>query len=404
MKKKFNYSLDYIFFFIGSFFGLLCNLYLGYFSVEDLGLFNKSYAIFIILGHLFLFSAHENIVKNLPLTEDRVKYLSSICFIVICCCVLSIFFLIFLNAVLSANIFLFNEINLFFLIFAIPFFIINKVFFAVLNADKRFHLYFFLNCLRPILIFISLLILFYNNINISKVFVITEIILLTLNVCLYKKFKIIIKINKLEFQIIKKVFIFNFLSLPHSLLSYSFLRIDILVLSFFISLEELGYYSLASMIIEGIYQLLTMMRDRLNPDIALKLYFKKYKLNLYYKKIFINVILFFIISLITYFIFFPLFSYFSNYDYALSKNIFLIISLGLFSFSISSSFEHIFLMNNKPHYQSLYIIFGNLLNIILNIIFIEKFGLYGAAYATSISFLFLSLIIFIYASRVSKQN
>ena len=96
--------------------------------------------------------------------------------------------------------------------------------------------------------------------------------------------------------------------------------------------------------------------------------------------------------------------YFSNYDYALSKNIFLIISLGLFSFSISSSFEHIFLMNNKPHYQSLYIIFGNLLNIILNIIFIEKFGLYGAAYATSVSFLFLSLIIFIYASRVSKQN
>ena len=403
MKKNFNYSLDYIFFFIGSFFALLCNLFLGYFSVEDLGLFNKSYAIFIILGHLFLFSSHENIVKNLPVTKDRVKYLSSIYFIVACCCVLSIFFLIFINAILSNNA-LFNEINLFFLIFAIPFFIINKVFFAVLNADKKFHLYFFLNCLRPILIFISLLILFYNNINISNVFVITEIILLILNMCIYKKFKIIIKINKLEFNIIKKIFIFNFLSLPHSLLSYSFLRIDIIVLSFFMSLEELGYYSLASMIIEGIYQLLTMMRDRLNPDIALKLYFKKYKLNLYYKKIFINVILFFIISLITYFIFFPLFSYFSNYDYALSKNIFLIISLGLFLFSISSSFEHIFLMNNKPHYQSLYIIFGNLLNIILNIIFIEKFGLYGAAYATSVSFLFLSLIIFIYASRVSKQN
>ena len=403
MKKIFNYSLDYIFFFIGSFFAILCNLFLGYFSIEDLGLFNKSYAIFIILGHLFLFSAHENIVKNLPTTKDRVRYLSSIYFVVFCCCILSIFFLIIFNTILSTSS-LFNKINFFFLIFAIPFFIINKVFFAVLNADKNFHFYFFLNCLRPILIFISLLILFYNNINISNVFIITEIILLIINLSLYKKFKIIIKINELKFNIIKNIFVFNFLSLPHSLLSYSFLRIDIIILSFFISLEELGYYSLASMIIEGIYQLLTMMRDRLNPDLALKLYFKKYKLNIYYKKILINVILFLFISLIAYFVFFPLFSYFSNNNYDLSKNIFLIISFGLFLFSISSSFEHIFLMNNKPHYQSLYIIFGNLLNIILNVLLIKKFGLYGAAYATSVSFLFLSFIIFIYASMVSKQN
>ena len=47
--KKF--SLDYIFFFIGSFFALLANLFLGYHSLEELGLFNKSYAFFIIFGY-----------------------------------------------------------------------------------------------------------------------------------------------------------------------------------------------------------------------------------------------------------------------------------------------------------------------------------------------------------------
>lgn len=401
MKKKFSPSLDYTFFFLGSFFALLCNLFLGYYSVENLGLFNKSYAIFIILGHLFLFSAHENIVKNLSLAKDRVKYLSSIYFIVICCCVLSVLFLTVINLIFINNS-LFNEINFYLLILAIPFFIINKIYFAVLNADKKFNLYFFLNCLRPILIFFVLIICFYNKINVSNVFFISEIILLVINLFLHKKFNIIIRISDLDFNIIKKILNFNFLSLPHSVLSYSFLRIDIIILSFFISLEELGYYSLASMIIEGIYQLLTMMRDRINPDLSKNLQFKKYNLNLYNKKILINVVLFFTISIIIYFIFFPLFSHISDYNYNLSMNIFLIISFGLFFFSVSSSMEHIFLMNNKPHYQSIYIIFGNLINIILNIILIDIYGVYGAAYATSITFFALAIIIFIYAIKISK--
>ena len=241
-----------------------------------------------------------------------------------------------------------------------------------------------------------------HNINISNVFFVSETILLFVNLTIYKKFNIEILINKINFIILKKIIFFNTLSLPHSLLSYSFLRIDIIILSFFISLENLGYYSFASMIIEGIYQLLTMMRDRINPYIATQLQLKKYKLTLYYKKIFINIFLFFLIFLITYFIFFPLFSFMSNYDYSLSRNLFLIISCGLFIFSISSVMEHIFLMNNKPHYQSFYIILGNLLNIILNIVLIKTFGVYGAAFATSVTFAILSLIIFYYAFKISR--
>ena len=401
MIKKIGYSLDYIFFFIGSFFALLCNLFLGYYSIENLGLFNKSYAIFIVLGHLFLFSIHENLVKNLTSAKNRTEYLSSIFFIALCCCILSIFFFIIINFFLSDSD-LFYGINHYFLLWTIPLFIINKFFFAVLNADKKFHLYFFLNCLRPIFIFSLMLLLFYNNINISNVFFVSETILLFVNLTIYKKFNIEILINKINFIILKKIIFFNTLSLPHSLLSYSFLRIDIIILSFFISLENLGYYSFASMIIEGIYQLLTMMRDRINPDIAIQLQLKKYKLSLYYKKIFINIFLFFSIFLITYFIFFPSFSIISNYDYNLSRNLFLIISCGLFIFSISSVMEHIFLMNNKPHYQSFYIILGNLLNIILNIVLIKMFGVYGAAFATSVTFAILSLIIFYYAFKISR--
>ena len=76
MIKNLDYSFDYIFFFVGAFFALSANLFLGYNNLEDLGLFNKSFAIFIIFGQLFLFSIHDNLVKNLILEKiSPMKYI-----------------------------------------------------------------------------------------------------------------------------------------------------------------------------------------------------------------------------------------------------------------------------------------------------------------------------------------
>ena len=401
MRKNLNYSPDYIFFFIGASFALLANLFLGYNNLEDLGLFNKSYAIFIIFGHFFLFSIHENLVKNLIIEENRIKYLSSIFFVLFCTIIFSILIFYIINF-FNIGKKLFTGINFLLFSISIPIFIFNKVLFAILNADKKFHLYFFLNNLRPVLIFVFLIILYTNEINITNVFFIGEIILLLINLIFYKRFNIIVKTNMIDFLLVKKISIFNLLSLPHSLLSYSFLRIDIIVLSLFVDLKTLGFYSFSSMIIEGIYQLLSMMRDRVNPELSKSLAIKTYKIKSYFKKILFNVLMFIFIFLIIYFVFFPLFSYFANKNFLLSKNIFCIISIGLFIFSLSSVMEHIFLMNNKPIYQSAYIIFGNLLNIILNIILIKMYGVYGAAIATSISYSLLSLIIFYYSFKISK--
>ncbi len=401
MNNKFNFSLDYIFFFTGSFFALLANLYLGYYDIENLGLFNKSYAIFIIIGQLFLFSIHENLVKNLIIEKNRTKYLSSVFFILFCSILICGFTLYLIDFFGLANE-LFYGINFFLFSISILIFIFNKTLFAILNADRKFHLYFFLNSLRPILIFIYLIFLHLNDANLSIVFFICELTLLLMNLFLIKKFNIKFNYKLIDFEHTKKISIFNFLSLPHSLFSYSFLRIDIIVLSFFVDLKTLGFYSLSSMIIEGIYQLLSMMRDRVNPELSKSLTSKSYKIRSYSKKILFNVLIFIFIFIIVYFIFFPLFSFISNKDFLLSRNIFFIISIGLFIFSLASVMEHIFLMNNKPIYQSTFIILGNILNIILNITLIKIFGVYGAAIATSISYLILSLIIITYSFKISK--
>jgi len=400
LNKIYKFSLDYSFFFFGSFFALLANLFLGYNSLEELGLFNKTYAFFIIFGQFFLFSIHENIIKNLNIKNNRKKYLSTVfCLLFVSSCICLIFFYIIDRFSLFKD--LFNRIDFFLFSLSIPLFTLNKTFFAILNSDKKFSLYFFLNNLRPVLIFFILIFLYLNQINISKVFFICEALLLFLNILIYRKYEIDISLKYINRNQFNKIFNFSFLSLPHSFLSYSFIRIDIVVLSFFVDLYTLGFYSFATMLIEGIYQLLTMMRDRVNPELSKLLNKNIFDISFYYKNILFNVVIFILISIFIIFVFFPLFSYYSNTNFDLSKNIFIIISFGLFAFSFCSVFEHIFIMNNQPLHQSIYIIIGNLINIILNILLIKIYGVYGAAIATSLTFSILFVIIYIYLKKIS---
>ena len=90
-------------------------------------------------------------------------------------------------------------------------------------------------------------------------------------------------------------------------------------------------------------------------------------------------------------------------DFEVSQYLFIVISFGFFLFAIVSTFEHIFIMNNKPGIQSIFFFCANSINIFLNIILINQFGVYGAAYATSIVFFLMSITIMIYAINLNKK-
>ena len=83
--------------------------------------------------------------------------------------------------------------------------------------------------------------------------------------------------------------------------------------------------------------------------------------------------------------------------------IFLIIFTGLFFYSSMIIFENIFLMANNPFLQSIFVIFINTINLIMNLILIDKFSIYGAAYATCITFLVMTIIIGFYVKSYTKQ-
>ena len=395
-----------IIFFVGAASALIINIFLILVDPFLLGKFNKIYAFYIVLSQFFLFSLNDNLVRNIPIisSEKKSSYFSAVILTLIIILVLQFFFFFIIRLTLNEYL---NKKNLLdvlnILNITLPFFIINKVFFGYLNGLKKMRTYFILNTLRPILILMSLICFYFSGILskfIGYSFFITEIIILLTNITIIWLSKPLIDfvVNKKE---ILKIFKFCLLSWPHSFLSYSYIRIDILCLSFFVSNEKIGIYSFAAMLIEGIYQLGTVMRDKVNPLISDKIKKNTFKINLFFKSIIINLISFTIIFLIIYFLIFPIMNNF--FQMSEISLIFLIIFTGLFFYFSMIIFENIFLMANNPFLQSIFVIFINTINLIMNLILIDKFSIYGAAYATCITFLVMTIIIGFYVKSYTKQ-
>ncbi len=395
-----------IIFSVGAASALIINIFLIFVDPFLLGKFNKIYAFYIVLSQFFLFSLNDNLVRNTPIinSEKKNSYFSAVIFTLIIILLLQFFFFLIIRLSLNEYLIKKNLLDVLNILnITLPFFIINKVFFGYLNGLKKMQTYFFLNTLRPILILVSL-ICFYFSGSLSKFigysFFTSEIIILLTNIIIFWLSKPIIDfvINKKE---ILKIFKFCLLSWPHSFLSYSYIRIDILCLSFFASDEKIGIYSFAAMLIEGMYQLGTVMRDKANPLISDKIKKNTFKINLFFKSIIINLISIFIIFLTIYFLIFPIMNnFFQIKEISL---IFLVLFTGLFFYSSMIIFENIFLMSNNPILQSLFVIFINTINLIMNLILIDKFSIYGAAYATCITFIVMTIILGFYVKSCTKQ-
>lgn len=395
MKKE-DLNL-FILFFAGSFFALLLSIILARYNLNLLGEFSKTYAYFIVIGHFFLFSIHDNIVQNIPnLKKNKInEHLNNsfaICLLlsILSFCILILFWIFFFEFLKKLKL---NEVMLTTAL-TTPLFIINKYFCGVINSREQMVKYFFFNSLRPFFIFVVILyiIIYSNKLFIGYSIVISEILL----------FLIIINDNKLNFlnskllriNRIKKITLFLLKSWPHSFLSYSFIRIDILTLSFFVTNEKLGIYSFFALLTEGIYQLGTVLRDKINPSLAKFLKQKVFKIGLFKVQLFTNftITITVIICLI----------YLSNYFYILNEEImsfqltFYILLFGILIFSTFSIFENIFIMNNKPSYQSFFILLSNIINVTLNIILIPLFSLIGASVSTACTFLLMTIMIIFY--------
>lgn len=397
LRNSFSYLLQ-------SILGFFIVLTIFFFKGEEyLGIFTQLYALMVIFGQLCTFGINDYVLKNIASSNNKYKkeiILSN-----------SLHNLLIILVIFNLLFFMFSEYldyyfksryiseNLKFFSLLIIFFTINKIIFSYLNGSRMFKEFAFFNAFRPALILVNLIIFIKLNYSLNKIIFIFMLAELSLLILLFLKIKFnLFKIKKNKFfspSIFgRKVFI-------NSFLSETFIRIDILVLGYFLSDDKVGIYALAALFFEGIYQIPILLRNVLNPSI--NKYYNKEKINEFIKLIKYFTKISFLITFIFVTLTLVVLFFIRNLNVIEINDIFydivIILLLGNIIYSLVSPSENILFIVNKPSLQSLYMFSLTIINILLNYYFINKFGLIGAALGT-LSTYFMAL--FIYNFFISK--
>ena len=388
--------------------GILINiLIVEEFSAERLGVFNLSYAIFVVVSQVSTFGIHSSALKAISLNRDEYPdiFLSALLLAFIISLVVSVMF-VFCIPLCS---FLFESdeyyINLLSVAAAIVFFSLNKVILFSINALKKMKIFALLQLLRALLILVFIFVLAMRKIlsvPLAASFLFSEVVLFFLVLFpIWKKLsgKVCWAKTKewmaIHFSFGKRVFITG-LSIELNT------RVDVIVLGIFVSDKLVGLYSFVSMLVEGFYQLLVIVKNNINPLLA-KLIHEKRMFDfriLVRRVVIICFCCFSAVATVSAFMYPLAIDMFAFSDEL--KDVSHIFTILLFFMSLASGwlpFDQILAQAGRPSLSSKLYILGVTTNIILNIILVPVYGMVGAALATGISW----VVFVVYLNMASRK-
>lgn len=410
IKDTFWLYFSFIFF-VSS--GLLINLLILFtFGLSGLGIFIQIYTIYLVLSQISVFGVNDSAQRNLAFNIENKHeivplkigaLLNGLLIGIIFSLILYFFSVKIGDLVQSESV----GYGLKLISPAIVFFTLNKIFLGILNGERRIKLYSISQSLRSLIMLLMIIfisIYYQDPYKLSYCFVGTEIILFTFSTFFFNFGKLsVLRIKRIIFWT-KYHFKFGFKCFPIGFLTESYLKIDILMISLFLSDYKVGLYSFAAMFFEGVYQVPHLIRTNVNPVlVSLIKQKKRIKFNNFIKSLFLLSLLitsFFIIMIMLIYPF--LNPYFPNNIINDSFPILVLLFIGLFFYSGFIPFDYVFLQAGMPLTQNFLLLLNIVINICLNTVFIPIYGLYGAAISTSLSLILagINLTIFLYRYRL----
>ncbi len=377
---------------------LIQTVFITYLNPTDLGRVKIIESFLNIITLIIVFGLNTSILK---LCSERIKDNLKLKYLGISIKVSLIIFIITYIAslvfnyynLISPDIFIDNKITLI-VIIALPI-AMRSLISTYLKANQKIKVYTKIEFINKIINVILIVLLIINK-NIEG-YIFALIIsnysqLLIYGIIFRKNIKDIIEV-KFNKNKIKKIIDISKHSIFANFLGLLMSSLDIILINYIIINKELiGYYAFAQIIISFIRILQLSINEVIAPNLInlnknkIEFYnlFKKYKYSTYLLNTLITLFCYFIIPIFIKLVF--------KMKYLESINIFKILILGFYFWSILSPNGIALLatgnikVNNQIYFTTI------IINFILNIIFINKFGIIGAAYATSISY-FISAIL-----------
>lgn len=378
--------------------GLLLNIVIArQYGANYLGVFNQVYAIYILLSQLAVSGVHLSILKvTAQFSKEQIIIRDSFSAA------------LFLTIITAGSITLLAYVcREFFayalsspevtkgLVLALPglfLFSLNKSFLALFNGLRQMKAYAVFQGLRFLLMLIFLVILVTLHIDGSYtpiIFSLTEAVLLIMQLPFTLRWiRPDFSNNGLKWM--KTHWSFGLKAMVGNLLLDANSRADVLLLGLFASDNIVGVYSFAAMLAEGFAQLPVVLRTNINPILtqtyydngvlALQATMQRVK-----KMSYVFLIPVGLMAILS----FPLLNLFGfDPEFNQSWLVFSILMAGILLSAGYLPFQMIFNQIGQPGYQTLFLVMLFLTNVILNLLLIPFFGMYGSALATALALIF----------------
>jgi len=383
--------------------GVLINTIIAHYqSPASLGVFNQAFAFYIVLSQLAVGGMQFSIVKHLSHTDDRDLMATVIS---------SALVAITVTAVLVAVVaFLFSHsigvlfeskdvaLGIQFICPALVLFSVNKGFMMVLNGTRRMRAYAVFQGLRYLLLIVSvigLILAGFEGPYLVWCFLVSELLLAIGLIGFVQKSVVRLGLRHADRSWILRHLSFGMRGFFGGMLSDLNTRVDIILLGYFVSDANVGIYSFAAVFAEGFGQISYVVKQNLDPIIgrftAAKSINQLRSLMRKVALVFVPSIL--ALSIVSALLFPVMVRLLTDDRFLESWPIFTILLAGIVINAGFRPFQGVFLLTGRPGLHSLFFLIVVLSNAILNVLFIQRMGIMGAAVATSLAYVIESLLI-----------
>ncbi|MCI5058599.1 MAG: oligosaccharide flippase family protein [Flavobacteriales bacterium] len=375
---------------------------LKFYDEEVLGVFNLTYAIYIVLSQLAVGGFHLAVQYYVPYyrgqAEQQTRVLNSSILLSSISSFIIIALVYFFQDVSSL---IFKSENLpkaiIWTFWGLIFFSLNKVIISFYNGKRFMKLFAVLQALRFIFILASLLIMIALKVDpyiLASSLALSELLLFVIcfiSLFITEKISFLFSFNNAS---LKENYQFGMRALLGNLLLDVNTKVDVIVLGLFVSDAKIGIYSFAASFFEGLMQIATLLRNNINPILAqLKQKNNKpltQKIIGQYVKSFYKIIA--PVSLVSVLGFYLVLNIFEINEFRTEYLlVFGILNLGLMVSGGYQPFLMVFNQFGLPNTQTKFVALVFVSNVIFNFIFVPTIGITGAALGTAISFVLLAV-------------
>lgn len=385
-------------------YGLVFNILLGAsYGPKALGFFNIVYAIYIVFSQLCVLGIHQSVLRYLPLYSHQPVKLyrcmssaMSLAFFFGLITMMLLYLMKPLLSIFTSDPYFSASINL--ICPGIVLFAVNKIFIAGLNGLHRMRLYASLQIIRYSAMIAFLMVSSWYQVNyflINGLYFFAECIVFIVGLFFYK--------SQLGFKWLSPSYGWIVRHLKFGLKAFGTgiamelnSRLDILILAFFSSDTVVGVYSFSATFAEGLFQVLIVLRNYLNPSLSYLTSTNNYedlkRLTEKFKKIALGTTVFFsCLGIGVYFFITHQFEILSSFSDGIIYLV--ILSLGILISSPILPFTNLLAQAGFPGSQTIQCIAVVVMNFVLNTVFIYAYGAMGCAVATALASYILNSVL-----------